>query len=126
MAGSVIVLQSGPVVCVSYLALAELWSEFVTPQIIVAADDDHTRTRFAHLPGVVEGLERTDLSPLASASFVCLGCYKLIERAALRVIEAGAAAEVPMLLNLCGSDLSEIVVGPPGQILDRDSVAGPD
>jgi len=171
-------LQSGPVVCVSYLALAELWnvprfpvanhgaeirsiewsvaadgpmtaaalaslgapsllvandigddeqgqhvrrwleergvegtfairSEVVTPRIVVAADDDHTRTWFAHLPGVVSSLERADLSPIASASFLYLDCYQLIERAALRVIEAGRAAEVPMLLNLGGSKLSQ-------------------
>ncbi|MCC3328874.1 carbohydrate kinase family protein [Nocardia abscessus] len=171
-------LQSGPVVCVSYLALAELWnlprfpaanhgaeirsiewsvaadgpmtaaalaslgapslllsndigddeqgqyvrrwleerrverafairSEVVTPRVVVAADDDHTRTWFAHLPAVVGSLERADLSPIASASFLYLDCYQLIERAALRVIEAGRAVEVPMLLNLGGSELSQ-------------------
>jgi len=173
-------LEQGPVVCVSYLALAELWTvpefpeanhgaevrsiewsvaadgpmtaavlaslgapsflisndigddehgrfvhewlqhrdvemstatglEVVTPRIVVAADDDHTRTWFAYLPGVVENLECVDLSPLASASFVYLDCYQLIEHAAIRAIEAGRAAEVPMLLNLGGSDLSEAV-----------------
>ncbi|WP_280511888.1 carbohydrate kinase family protein [Nocardia farcinica] len=173
-------LQSGPVVCISYLALAELWnvprfpsanhgaeirsvelsvaadgpmtaaalaslgapsllvandigdgergqhvrrwleergvertfairSEVVTPRIVVAADDDHTRTWFTHLPGVVGSLERADLSPIASASFLYLDCYQLIERAVLRVIEAGRAAEVPMLLNLGGSELSQAV-----------------
>ncbi|PFW99840.1 carbohydrate kinase family protein [Nocardia farcinica] len=84
-------------------------SEVVTPRIVVAADDDHTRTWFAHLPGVVGSLERADLSPIASASFLYLDCYQLIERAVLRVIEAGRAAEVPMLLNLGGSELSQAV-----------------
>ncbi|WP_433194334.1 carbohydrate kinase family protein [Nocardia sp. CA-107356] len=173
-------LQSGPVVCVSYLALAELWTvphfpranhgaeirrlersvaadgpttaavlaalgaptllvandigndshgafvrqwleertvecaftvrpEVITPRIVVAADDDHTRTWFAHLPSVVASLEQVDLSPIASASFLYVDCYEIIERAVLRVIEAGRAAEVPMLLNLGGSDLSEHV-----------------
>ncbi len=173
-------LPSGPVVCVSYLALAELWTvprfplanhgaevqsiewsvaadgpttaavlaslgapsllisndigddehgryvhgwleqrhvdttfvlraEVVTPRIVVAADDDHTRTWFAHLPGVVESLERADLSPLSSASFLYLDCYQLIETAAIRAAEAGATAEVPILLNLGGSELSPAV-----------------
>ncbi|WP_280248787.1 carbohydrate kinase family protein [Nocardia abscessus] len=84
-------------------------SEVVTPRIVVAADDDHTRTWFAHLPGVVGSLERVDLSPVASASFLYLDCYQLMERAALRVIEAGRAAKVPMLLNLGGSELSQAV-----------------
>ncbi|WP_197534136.1 hypothetical protein [Nocardia farcinica] len=84
-------------------------SEVVTPRIVVAADDDHTRTWFAHLPGVVSSLGRADLSPIASASFLYLDCYQLIERAVLRVIEAGRAAEVPMLLNLGGSELSQAV-----------------
>lgn len=167
---------SGPVVCVSYLALAELWTvprfplanhgaeirsversvtadgpmtaavlasmgapthliansigddepgRFVrqwlnprhmtidraaaataTPRIVVTGDDQHTRTWFAHLPGVVASLERADLSPVADASFVYLDCYELIESAVLRVIEAVIAAGVPLLLNLGGSDLS--------------------
>ncbi len=173
-------LPSGPVVCVSYLALAELWTvprfplanhgaevqsiewsvaadgpttaavlaslgappllisndigdddhgrfvrqwlderhvetsfavrpEIITPRIVVAADGDHARTWFAHLPGVVESLERADLSPLASASFIYLDCYQLIERAAVRAAEAGANAEVPIFLNLGGSELSPAV-----------------
>lgn len=172
-------LPSGPVVCVSYLALAELWTvprfplanhgaevqsiewsvaadgpttaavlaslgappllisndigddehgRFVrkwldkrrvtvvlgsagatTPRIVVAADGDHTRTWFAHLPGVVESLERSDLSPLSSASFLYLDCYQLIETAAIHAAEAGATAEVPILLNLGGSELSPAV-----------------
>ncbi len=82
-------------------------SEIATPRIVVAADDDHTRTWFAHLPGVVGSLERADLSPIANASFLYLDCYQLIEHAVLQVIEAGRAAGVPMLLNLGGSELSQ-------------------
>ncbi|WP_216896125.1 carbohydrate kinase family protein [Nocardia alni] len=84
-------------------------SEVTTPRIVVAADDDHTRTWFAHLPGVVASLEQADLAPLANASFLYVDGYEIIERAVLRVIGAGSAAEVPMLLNLGGSDLSEAV-----------------
>lgn len=172
--------SSGPVVCVSYLALAELWTvrqfpfanhgaeirtiewsvaadgpttaavlaslgvssllvandigtdehgqfvhrwleqhhvvttcairpEVVTPRIVVAADEDDTRTWFAHLPGVVESLERADLSSLARASFIYLDCYQLIESAAIRVIEGARAAEVPLLLNLGGSEPSPAI-----------------
>ncbi|OBA63803.1 hypothetical protein A5780_00580 [Nocardia sp. 852002-20019_SCH5090214] len=171
---------SGPVVCVSYLALAELWSvpqfprpnhgaeirsiewsvaadgpmtaatlaamgapvrliandvgadehgKFVTgwlgdrdvqpgyilrptvatPRIVVTADDQHTRTWFAHLPEVVASLERADLAPIAEASFLYLDCYELIEPTVVRVIGAGRTAEVPMLLNLGGSKLSATV-----------------
>ncbi|MFI6168942.1 carbohydrate kinase family protein [Nocardia sp. NPDC051052] len=173
-------LQSGPVVCISYLALAELWTvprfplanqgaevrtiewsvaadgpmtaavlaslgaspllisndigadehgrfvrgwlddrhvemvgamrpEVITPRVVVTADDNATRTWFAHLPGVVDGLARVDLSPLASASFIYLDGYQLIEVAAARAVEAGAAAEVPIFLNLGGSELSPAV-----------------
>ncbi|WP_024805586.1 carbohydrate kinase family protein [Nocardia sp. BMG51109] len=173
-------LQSGPVVCVSYLALAELWTvpqfpranhgaevrsiersvaadgpttaaalaalgaptllaandigsddhgtfvrqwleeravecafttrpEVVTPRTVVAADDDHTRTWFAHLPGVAASLEQVDLAPIAAASFLYVDCYEIIEQATIRVIDAGRTTEVPMLLNLGGSDLSESV-----------------
>lgn len=80
--------------------------DVVTPRIVVSGDDQHTRTWFAHLPGVVASLERAELSPLADAAFVYLDCYELIESAALRVIEVACAAEVPLLLNLGGSVLS--------------------
>ncbi|WP_406229526.1 carbohydrate kinase family protein [Nocardia sp. NBC_01009] len=81
--------------------------EVTTPRIVVAADDDHTRTWFAHLPSLTAGLELVDLAPIASASFLYVDCYEIIEQAVLRVIDAGRVAEVPMLLNLGGSDLSE-------------------
>ncbi|WP_064907450.1 carbohydrate kinase family protein [Nocardia sp. 852002-20019_SCH5090214] len=81
-------------------------SEVSTPRIVVTADDNHTRTWFAHLPEVVASLERADLAPIAEASFLYVDCYELIEQTAVRVIEAGRAAEVPMLLNLGGSSLS--------------------
>jgi sugar/nucleoside kinase (ribokinase family) len=173
-------LRPGPVVCVSYLALAELWTvprfptanhgveirsiewsiaadgpmtaaalaslgaptllisneigddehgrqvrqwlrqnqvesgcttsaEVITLRIVVAADDNDTRTWFAHLPGVVESLACADLSSLISASFIYLDCYQLIEASAVRVIEAARAAKVPLLVNLGGSELSPTV-----------------
>lgn len=80
-----------------------------TPRIVVAADDNHTRTWFAHLPDIVDTLKRVDLAPVVDASYLYLDCYDIIERAVLRVIDAGRAAEVPLLLNLGGSDLSEAV-----------------
>ncbi|WP_227997116.1 hypothetical protein [Nocardia australiensis] len=55
--------------------------EVVTPRIVVAADCYVTRTWFAYLPGVVESLERVDLSPLARASFIYVDGYQLIEAA---------------------------------------------
>ncbi|MGW4842764.1 carbohydrate kinase family protein [Nocardia brasiliensis] len=85
-------------------------SAVVTPRIVVAADDDHTRTWFAHLPGVAESLARADLSPIAEASFVYLDCYELIEPAAIRVARAAGSAGVPTLLNLGGSELSTEVI----------------
>lgn len=80
-------------------------SKVITPRIVVAADDAHTRTWFAHLPEVATSLNQAALSPVAGASFLYLDCYELIERTALRVIEAGRSAGVPMLLNLGGSNL---------------------
>ncbi|MFF0493639.1 carbohydrate kinase family protein [Nocardia sp. NPDC004068] len=78
-----------------------------TPWIVVIADGHHTRTWFAHLPGVVEQLAAVDLSPIATASFVYVDAYQLIETAAVRVIEATRAAQVPVLVNLGGSPLSD-------------------
>ncbi|WP_063065722.1 carbohydrate kinase family protein [Nocardia violaceofusca] len=80
-----------------------------TPRIVVTADDYHTRTWFAHLPEVVASLERADLAPIDEASFLYVDCYELIEQTVMRVIEAGRTAEVPMLLNLGGSEFSEPV-----------------
>ncbi|QLY30402.1 carbohydrate kinase family protein [Nocardia huaxiensis] len=95
-----------------------------TPRIVVAADEDHTRTWFAHLPGVVDSLEQVDLAPIVEASFLYLDCYELIERAALRVIDVGCAAQVPMLLNLGGSALSErmapVLAGNPNLLLQTN------
>ncbi|MBF6298981.1 carbohydrate kinase family protein [Nocardia amamiensis] len=79
----------------------------VTPWIVVIADQHHTRTWFAHLPGVVEQLAAVDLSPIATASFVYVDAYQLIETAAVRVIETARAAQVPVLVNLGGSPLSD-------------------
>ncbi|MFI6367632.1 carbohydrate kinase family protein [Nocardia sp. NPDC050630] len=80
-----------------------------TPRIVVAADDAHSRTWFAHLPDVVASLEHVDLAPIATASFLYVDGYEIIEHAVLRVIEAGHAAKLPLLLNLGGSNLSEPV-----------------
>ncbi|CAM4362844.1 PfkB family carbohydrate kinase [Nocardia ninae] len=92
-----------------HVTLDSVSPDVVTPRIVVAADDDHTRTWFAHLPGVVASLEEADLAPVVEASVLYVDCYEIIEQAALRVIDAGRTAEVPMLLNLGGSDLSEAV-----------------
>ncbi|WP_280200576.1 carbohydrate kinase family protein [Nocardia cyriacigeorgica] len=79
----------------------------VTPWIAVVADDHHTRTWFAHLPGVVDGLNSVDLSAVTGASFVYVDAYELIEVAAVRVITVARAAGVPLLINLGGSPLSD-------------------
>src|SRR5712691_3614349 len=81
-----------------------------TPQIVVVADDDGTRTWFPHLPGVIDALALLDLSPLANASFAYIDCYQLIDAPATRAIHAARAAGVPLLLNLGGSPLSPGVV----------------
>lgn len=81
-------------------------ADLSTPWIVVVADDHHTRTWFAHLPGVVDGLATVDLSAIATASYVYLDAYELIETAVLRVIEVTRAAAVPLLMNLGGSPLS--------------------
>ena len=81
-----------------------------TPQIVVVADDDGTRTWFPHLPGVSDALAAVDLSPLSSASFAYVDCYQLIEPAAVRVVQAARSADVPLLVNLGGSPLSSAVI----------------
>ncbi|MEW1735858.1 PfkB family carbohydrate kinase [Nocardia beijingensis] len=48
----------------------------VTPWIVVIADQHHTRTWFAHLPGVAKQLAAVDLSPIATASFVYVDAYQ--------------------------------------------------
>ena len=70
-----------------------------TPQIVIVADDDGSRTWFPFLPGVVDALAALDLSPMIGASFVYIDCYQLIEAPAVRAIRAARAAGVPILLN---------------------------
>jgi len=77
-----------------------------TPQIVVVADDDGSRTWFPYLPDVTQALAMLDLSPIEGASFVYVDCYQLIEAAAVRAIQAAGAAGVPLLANLGGSPLS--------------------
>jgi sugar/nucleoside kinase (ribokinase family) len=81
-----------------------------TPQIVVVADNEGTRTWFPHLPGVSTGLAAVDLSPLFSASFAYVDCYQLIEPAAVRVVQAARSADIPFLVNLGGSTLSSAVI----------------
>ncbi|MGV9834273.1 carbohydrate kinase family protein [Nocardia niigatensis] len=80
-----------------------------TPRIVVAADSHHTRTWFAHLPGVAEQLAVTDLASIAEASFLYIDAYELLGSAMLQAVRVGKAAAVPLLLNLGGSPLSEQV-----------------
>lgn len=80
-----------------------------TPQVVVVADDDGTRTWFPHLPGVSAALAAVDLSPLFSASFAYVDCYQLIETAAVRVVQAALSADIPLLVNLGGSPLSSAI-----------------
>jgi sugar/nucleoside kinase (ribokinase family) len=94
----------------SVAAMANTTTGAPTPQIVVVADDEGTRTWFPYLPGVVDGLKHLDLSPLANASFAYIDCYQLIEAPAIRAIHATRAAGVLLLLNLGGSPLSPGVV----------------
>jgi sugar/nucleoside kinase (ribokinase family) len=81
-----------------------------TPQIVVVADDNGTRTWFPYLPGVVDALAALDLTPLERASFAYIDCYQLIETPAVRAVHAARSAGVPLLLNLGGSPLSSAVI----------------
>jgi sugar/nucleoside kinase (ribokinase family) len=85
-------------------------TDTTTPQIVVVADDDGTRTWFPHLPGVSDALAAVDLSPLFSASFAYIDCYQLIEAPAVRAIQAARSAGVQLLVNLGGSPLSSAVI----------------
>jgi sugar/nucleoside kinase (ribokinase family) len=103
---------------------ANVESNVATPQIVVVADNAHTRTWFSYLPGVVDALPRVDLSPFAEASFAYIDCYQLIEAPAVRAIRAARSASVPLLLNLGGSPLTtriaDAVRGYPGVIVQTN------
>ncbi|MEX5633870.1 carbohydrate kinase family protein [Parafrankia sp. FMc2] len=88
---------------------AETVPGIATPQIVIVADEQGTRTWFPHLPGVPEALTVVDLAPLTGASFAYVDCYQLIEPAAVRAIHAARTAGVPLLVNLGGSVLSPAV-----------------
>ncbi|WP_280254905.1 carbohydrate kinase family protein [Nocardia wallacei] len=92
-------------------AAAATHGSLSTPSITVVVDGVQTRTWFAHLPGVVGSLVEVDLSPVQTAAFVYVDAYELIETAAVRVITAARAANVPLLINLGGSPLSDEVRG---------------
>ena len=81
-----------------------------TPQIVVVADEQPTRTWIPYLPGVADALAALDLTPLVNAAYAYIDCYQIIEAPAVRAIQAARATGVPLLLNLGGSPLSRAVV----------------
>lgn len=89
---------------------ASMTPHAATPQIVVVADDQQTRTWFPYLPGVADALAGLDLTPLKRAGYAYIDCYRLIEIPAIRAISAARAAGVPLLLNLGGSPLGPAVV----------------
>ena len=89
---------------------ARVKTDTTTPQTVVVADDDSTRTWFSHLRGVSDALTVVDLSPFLSASFAYIDCYQLIEASAACAIQAARSAGVPLLVNLGGSQLSSTVI----------------
>lgn len=102
-----------------------------TPRIVVVADDRGTRTWFASLPGIAADLAGLDLAPLLTAAFAYIDCYQLIETPAIRAIDTGRQAGVPLLVNLGGSPLAaagEALRGYPRLVIqtnvDDDEVAG--
>jgi sugar/nucleoside kinase (ribokinase family) len=87
-------------------ARADVECDGDTPQITVVADTAGTRTWFTRLPRVTDALNRLDLDPLQSASFVYIDAYQLIQAPAARAVCAARTVDVPLLLNLGGSPLS--------------------
>jgi len=88
---------------------AKATAKAVTPQIVVVADNEGSRTWFPFLPGVADSLASLDLSSIGCASFVYIDCYQLVETPAIRAVQAARAAGVPLLLNLGGSAFSDTV-----------------
>ncbi|WP_203236958.1 carbohydrate kinase family protein [Nocardia panacis] len=88
-------------------ATAVASTDYATRRVVVVSDGDHTRTWFAYLPGVADALERVDLSSIATASFVYLDAYQLIEAAAIRVIRTVRAHGQRLFVNLGGIPLSD-------------------
>jgi sugar/nucleoside kinase (ribokinase family) len=91
------------------LTTVETVPGLATPQIVIVADEDGTRTWFPYLQGVAEALTAVDLAPLARASYAYVDCYKVIEPAAIRAIQAARTPSVPLLVNLGGSVLTPMV-----------------
>lgn len=89
---------------------AETEADIPTPQIVVVGDSHHTRTLFPYLPGVADQLARVDLAPFASAAFAYVDCYALIQRSAVRAIHSTRSADVPLLLNLGGDQVSSDIL----------------
>ncbi|MGW4240927.1 carbohydrate kinase family protein [Nocardia sp. NPDC004722] len=82
-------------------------ADVTTPRIVVVGDGRETRTWFAHLPGVTDELNRSDLSAIHTASTVYLDAYQLIEPAAIRVVRAARECGAELLVNLGGCPLSD-------------------
>jgi sugar/nucleoside kinase (ribokinase family) len=80
-----------------------------TPQTVVVADDQTTRTWFSYLPNVVDDLGALDLAPIRGASFAYIDCYRVIEASAVRAIHVARTAGLPLLLNLGGLPISPSV-----------------
>ncbi len=95
--------------CHGVATTAKITADTKTPQIVVVADSDGSRTWFPYLPGLAAALGVLDLSPIEGASFAYIDCYQLIEAPAVRAIQAAGATGVPLLVNLGGSPLAPAV-----------------
>jgi len=83
-------------------ATASVRAGLATPQIVVVGDDLDTRTMFPYVSGVIEGLARIALEPLASAALAYIDCYRFMTAPAVRAIAAARTAGAPILANLGG------------------------
>ena len=79
-----------------------------TPQLTVIADGSDTRTWFASTQHVSQHLLTVDLALITRARLLYVDCYRVLDKAAARVIDA--AIDTPLLLNLGGDPLDPHLV----------------
>lgn len=100
------VLHTLDAIGVAHQAVPVAMSGPGTPQLTIVTDEAGTRTWFAWLGTAIDYLDDTDPTPLTTARLAYIDCYRIIDLAAAAAITSSRA---PLLLNLGGDPLSDVV-----------------